>query len=400
MNKHINFLWGLSALVFSLVLPAHAEVDIQIHGFGSIGYIDTQDNNLYGESKDGTFEFNEIGLNVNAQLADNLRAGFQVFSRDLMDIDNNRAVIDWALLDYRYTDGHGIQVGKVKAPSGLYNDTRDYDFLRTKVFLPTSSYPESLRDFLQGAVGVALYGNFDFGNFGSLDYRGVYGNSDMSEDGGAVTLIEKESVLESVYDVDVERVMAGSLIWNTPLEGLRVGATINRLDNMVFSGYSTYKWAALAGMAGLDMPIGSSAHNHTDKYERMSFFAEYQYVDWIFAYEYQQSDLIYELEELTFLPQAMQRNMGYYLSVEYQGFENIGLAVTWDNAKRNDSLDPSNRRGAEDIYFSARYDFSSQWLIKAEYHRVDGTVLLSEGDNPDGMKEDWGYLAIKTTYNF
>ncbi|MCP4404356.1 MAG: hypothetical protein GY801_44530 [bacterium] len=127
--------FGMTVVLLFLagVGTAHAfdSDGIEIHGFASTGYIKTDQNNYLVLSEDGSFEFNEAGLNVTTSLSENIRVGMQLFSRDLGDVGNNNIELDWAFLDYQRNEALGLRLGRIKIPMGLYNDTRDDDMLRT-----------------------------------------------------------------------------------------------------------------------------------------------------------------------------------------------------------------------------------------------------------------------------
>ena len=44
--------------------------DVDIHGFISQGYLNTSNNYFYGDTVDGSFEFNEFGINFSENLTD------------------------------------------------------------------------------------------------------------------------------------------------------------------------------------------------------------------------------------------------------------------------------------------------------------------------------------------
>ncbi len=144
--------------------------EIEIHGFASTGYIKTDHNNYLVLSEDGSFEFNEAGLNVTTALSENLRVGVQLFSRDLGDVGNNDIELDWALLDYHWNEALGLRVGRIKIPMGLYNDTRDYDLLRTSILLPQGLYNVYFREAEIAYQGAGLYGNLALAAGGRLGY--------------------------------------------------------------------------------------------------------------------------------------------------------------------------------------------------------------------------------------
>ena len=170
---------------------------IDVHGFVSQGYLYTKDNNyLANNSSDGTFGFNEAGINFSKQLTDKLRIGLQIFTHDLGAIGNNEIILDWAFADYRWKDWAGLRVGRIKAPHGLYNETRDMDMLRTSIFLPQSVYFEVYRDTMSSINGVGVYGDIPTGVAGMFSYYLLVGTSDVDGDDsvGAVRQFDSSGI--------------------------------------------------------------------------------------------------------------------------------------------------------------------------------------------------------------
>ena len=182
-------------IVFSLHYPGVAlcaefpEIlweKFDVHGFLSQGFLLSEHNNFYADTEDGTFQFNETGVNFLTNLTDRLHVGMQLFSRDLGDISNNEILLDWAYGDYRWKDEFGIRAGKIKVPYGLYNETRDIDAVRTGIFLPQSIYAETERDLFNSAYGIDVYGYLDLKSWGYLSYQAQYGGKDVTKDSGMV----------------------------------------------------------------------------------------------------------------------------------------------------------------------------------------------------------------------
>ncbi len=151
----------LFTLCFGLIPDAHAfDTDqIQIRGFISQGYLISDQNDFYfAETEDGTFQFNEFGINFSAEPTDNLRLGLQLLSRDLGKFGNSEIELDWAFGDYRFRNWMGVRVGKMKRPVGLYNQSRDIDAVRTSILLPSSLYNEAFRNPTLATTGIGLYG--------------------------------------------------------------------------------------------------------------------------------------------------------------------------------------------------------------------------------------------------
>ncbi len=72
-------------LILFFTHPAFASDDygeVDIHGFISQGYMKSSDYNFYlAETEDGTFQFNEMGINFSTELTDSLRLGMQFFAK-------------------------------------------------------------------------------------------------------------------------------------------------------------------------------------------------------------------------------------------------------------------------------------------------------------------------------
>ena len=202
--------------------------DIEIHGFASTGYMKSTDNNFLLSSEDGSFEFNEAGINFSTALNENIRIGLQLYSFDNGNIGNNDINLDWAFLDYKWKNELGVRLGKIKTPLGLYNEVRDYDMLRTSILMPQSVYYRYLRETSIGYQGGGIYGNVFLNRFGSLSYDLIYGTMEMASDGGISKFLTTEE--RSFNSGKIDYVAGGRIRWNTPLKGLLFAASIYQLE--------------------------------------------------------------------------------------------------------------------------------------------------------------------------
>lgn len=194
--KNMTTIFSVLLALLLLPMPLAAydlNEKIQLHGFASQGYLDSAGNNFLSDSLDGTFAFNEIGLNLNLRFSDQLRFGGQILSRKMGSYGDNSIRLDWGLADYRFQDWAGIRAGKVKIPLGLYNTERDSDFLRPMIFLPQSIYDETRRDTWLAHWGGELYGNVAREAFGDFDYKLFYGRIKYEGDS-----VYHDSTLDSI----------------------------------------------------------------------------------------------------------------------------------------------------------------------------------------------------------
>lgn len=137
---------------------------LQLHGFASQGWVTTDDNNFFGPSSDGngSFEFTEIGVNASLRPHEDLLVSAQVLSRRAGgDGDDARPELDHGLLDYQAVSEPGrtagVQIGRVKNPFGLYNQTRDMPFTRPGILLPQSIYFDRARSLALASDGGNVY---------------------------------------------------------------------------------------------------------------------------------------------------------------------------------------------------------------------------------------------------
>jgi hypothetical protein len=412
-----------SLVALLLLLPCSAFAlefgKLRINGFLSQGYMESQDNNfLDPDSMDGTFEINEIGLTVNSALTDKLSAGAQLLSRDLGPDGNNDLTLDWAYVGYHATDWAGIRAGKLKLPIGLYNETRDSDFLRPMAFLPQSIYDEMQRSFITSAYGASLYGNIPAGSIGDFDYQLFYGEMDIDEDNFLVDVGLKEEgiglIVDGIsggmasvnsFDYEADKTLAASLIYNTPLDGLRFGLSYFKSEGK-FDVTIDNPFAALdPGLAMLDM-LDYDVDAAYDPLVVVS--AEYAHPLFTVSAEYMERDNEISAQGLApllgsqaqFVPDT---SMGWYVmgTVQVPQVEGLSVSALYDvfYLDKDNTSETNVNSYRKDLGLGARYDINANWLVKAEWHTVEGAALNMDIVN-DGQEDDWSYFIVKTSFNF
>ena len=381
---------------------------VDIHGFISQGYLYTLNNNWMGDTKDGTWQFNELGINFTSMLTQRLRIGMQFFARDIGEIGNDEIVIDWAFADYILRDWLGIRIGQMKNPYGFYGESRDIDFLRNSVFLPQTIYYEGVRDSYSQTKGAGIYGNIDTGTIGLFKYLALYGITSIDLDSGTAMLFEEKTttgistaifpltltnVVLSNSDVDITYTI--NLEWTTPLEGLRIGANFTRIDyNFDFSYTITSPFLPsdimIADTIKLDQEL------------------------WIASIEYTWADLILTAEFLrTYIGNFAVHGQAWYAMASYRLSDWFALGGSYGENYENEDDKDGNAASWEKSYYAytktaaffARFDINDHWLMKAEYQYNDGVNLLSRRNNIDAsgnvvFERIWHFIALKITFNF
>ncbi|MFT5315860.1 MAG: hypothetical protein ACI9UK_001694 [Candidatus Krumholzibacteriia bacterium] len=417
-------LTGLLALMLAGAAVAASPSDLlQINGFVSQGYLNTWDNNyLIPRSVNGSAEFTEAAITVVAQPQDKLRVGIQLLARNFGDTGNGFVSVDWAYGDYRWRDWMGVRAGKVKMPFGFYNEGRDVDMLRTSIFLPQSIYNETMRDFILAYEGVGIYGNVSLGSWGEGDYhvfggtlnvpdptRGfwadVYNSAGVlledeiseliSEDLGAPATATFYQNTDQV--VSFPWIYGGGITWDTPLEGLRLGAS-GLQGRFNFQGNVRYDVLVDRGAGSLEYLPATLRMDETTKINHIAVFgAEYLRDSWGLASEYYHEDI------------GNGTRYGWYAQVDWQAADRWALGAYYSIGQGDDDDFegvglPDYYEWQKDLTLSLRIDLTDHWLFKVEHHTIDGVGGVSwdslEEEISDPREQHWGMFSAKTTFHF
>lgn len=361
-----------------------------VHGFISQGYLHSGDNNVFADTKEGTFQFNEIGLNFSTDVTDRLRIGLQLFSRDLGDLGNNKIELDWAYGDYRWRDWLGFRAGKIKMPYGFYNETRDIDLLRTTVFLPASIYYEGERDIVNALQGVGVYGDFTVKWFGSLSYQFQWGQQDVVEDGSTAKYQadQEQTVVAAIEEIDLGTIYTSSLEWETPIPGLRFKKFFMTSDHSL-------EIRMIEEDSKDEEHDSTLSSRRTENIETVILSGEYTWNALTVATEYVTS---------------RKGKEGYYASLSYRVNDWLECGLYYsvfypdkddkDGSKLDAQERPTHQAWQKEWVLTSRFDINDHWTWKIEGHLINGSGQILSDDNPGGLDENSYLLAVKTTYHF
>jgi len=409
--RSIGFLFSSGLLVLAPTLSHALDLGpVNINGFVSQGYLNSAGNNFLSKSIDGTTQYNEIALTVSSQVTDKFRLGMQLLSRDLGSTGNNEVRLDWGFGDYHFNDLVGIRAGKVKLPMGLYNEGRDSDFMRPMVFLPQSVYDENKRDLLVAYKGVGLYGNVPVGSAGDLDYHVYAGSIDYFSDSGQAkgvrqqmqSMAQKSGRTLSGNEFNNRYVYGGSVIYNTPLDGLRFGGSVFNGKTDFDISLTTYA----ANSSGAIVPTVTAYKGYGNMKNNVVASVEYASPYFTIASEYIQFKAIKEFGFATPAPSGISDGWYVLLSVPVNQFTFSGLYDVFyedRNDRHGDRLGAQGMKNYQawrkDLGLALRYDFNSNWAIKTEYHYLDGAAIGTAAHNT-GVVRYWNYFAAKVSFNF
>ncbi|HEY2728824.1 MAG TPA: hypothetical protein VGK52_02720 [Polyangia bacterium] len=384
-RRWVRSLLGAASLVLAAPTAARATEpaadahgrDIQFHGFVSQGFLKTTANDYLVDSSRGSSEFSEAGFNATAQLTDKLRVGLQLFAFDLGAIGNFTVKADWYYLDYRVRDWLGVRAGRLKIAYGLYNDVSDIDAARAPALLPSSVYPFTNREYLLAQTGGELYGYARLGRGGALEYRAY---------AGAVPLEvpPQTGVAVPITGIGVPYIAGFRLMWETPLDGLRIG------------GSGVYLRVEATGM--LPPPLATLTAK-ANEYAGLGS-AEYAAHDLLLAAEYGQTRVENHYNPML-VPDATVVSEGGYVMSAYRARPWLQPAVYYSLVYPNRNIRDGRENVQHDVSGTLRFDINEFWIVKLEAHYMRGTASLAGAPQMRAvLPENWGLFVLKTTAYF
>ncbi len=377
-------------LVLLLSLSGHAEPiattaalpdpgEVQVHGLVSQGFILSTGSNYLAESMKGSFEFSEAALNASIAPTDTLTIGMQLFTRDLGPIGNYTVKFDWFQLDWHPSDVFGIRAGRVRMPFGLYNTISDYDPARVSVLLPSSLYPTTSRDYLLAVTGGAIYGVFDLGPVGHLNYSGY---------GGAI-YIDPDTTQGILLDVPYTT--GGQLLWETPVPGLSLAGSVLAAE---LDGTIPVVDPKLGTVTGLAVELPAVLAVASLQYLRGGV---------VVAAEYLRQHSTLHSDDQSLYPDTEQTGEGYYVlaTVETTEWLTLGAyySASFPDVRTRDELTSVQH----DVAATLRFDVNPYWLLKLEGHYMHGVGATLTTLNDTAIEDrptDWAVGLVKTTAYF
>lgn len=373
----------------------HASGDLQIHGFASQAFITTSDNNVFGNSDDdGSFGFTEIGLNALVRPLPRLQISAQGLSRRAGKGNSGIPRLDFAFADYRIfskeANQFGIRAGRLKNPFGFYNDTRDVAFTRPSILLPQSIYFDRTRNLGLSADSVQLYGETSHPTFGSF-----------STQFGIIRPI--------VHDRDTELAFLGDQRGKLSPEASFIGRGIYESSNNRFRLAVSGIWLNTDYEQGAEDKLAPGSIQFSPIYVS----AQYNSERWSLTSEYALRHFKYTnfngsiFEGLDFFGESYYLQGVYRFNSKWEALLRYDVLFT-DRADR-DGKEWAAKTGAvphsrfaKDLTVGLTWNVTPEFMLRAEYHRVNGTAWLSTLDNPNQSETNrhWNLFAIQASFRF
>ena len=380
---------------------------VQVHGFFSQGFIYTSDNNwLSMNTSQGSGAMTDMGLNLSSQLTEKLRVGAQVYDHNLGQLGQWHPSLDWAVVDYRFTNWLGVRGGKVKTTFGLYNDSQDMDFLHVFALLPQSVYSADIRDTTIAHAGGDIYGNIVLPNHASdLSYTVYAGHRRDSIYSGYPYLISQWDT----HLTDMGGLQYGTdLRWNLPVRGVLVGASRMNQDISAHGRFFDF----FNPSNGVIPYFESSKTDWSNQ-----FFGEFQRGPLTIDSEYRR--YLRDQIVLNNTSEDISDVRGRYISGAYRISKKLSAGSYYSHYTVTEALGgalaqiaPNSRATGlpenhiYDKVVSMRFNVNRFWNIKVEGHFMDGFAHVGypagfyPKNNVNGFLRETNALVVKTSFYF
>jgi hypothetical protein len=375
-------------------MPAVA-VDYQVHGYAAQGFVYSDDNNVFGESSDGSFDYYEAGLNASVQVHSRLIFSAQGAIRDAGISDDGTLRLDYAVADYRFLEGvHttlGVRAGKVKNPLGFYNETRDVIFTRPSILMPVGySDNQNQRSLVFTAPGAQVYGTQIWGRH-ELSFTATHSFDHDVRRSDERLLIDLGGL---PFDLHIED------SWNAQIMDSIGGGRWQFAVSHFFGRFDlrTPQTVQVAGRFDVSITLFSARFN-ADKFSITAEYATNPNKD------------VVTIGGAPYLRTSVTGDGGY-LQGEYRINSSWG-AFARAEAQFSDRGDRSGRayvaanpgasrasRKTSAFVVGANWRYGEHWGVWGEYHWINGTSQLQKLENPQPLVEHWSLLMLMAGYKF
>jgi len=271
------------------------------------------------------------------------------------------------------------------------------------IIMPQSVYNIAIKDFTFALSGLFIYGTLPLGPVGSLEYQAYVGATNNTTFGDGIDLRNK-------------RTEGGQLIWETPLWGLRLGATIGHtvmsVDTELDLDLETVQALTAQGFFPSDFN-GLITISYTNLIG-ITWFLEYNAYDVLVTVEYSRRNGDTK-SNVDFLHMPGMHDEGFYALAAYRfldwlqvgAYYSIFHPLVHDRKGTSEAFKFSHEAWERDLALTIRFDVKEFWLFKLEGHYMDGTANLtsptssvSSITNSEGLERRFGLFLVKTTLSF
>lgn len=334
----------------------------------------SSDYNFLSRSDDRvSLDLWEAGVLFSATMTNDLSFSAQLLGRKVSEFSDEDVRVDYAFLSYPfyrdYQQTFGVRLGRIRSSYGFYNETRDIPHTRTGIVMPQSVYFDMTRNSFFSSDGIEFYGFRDFGEFSDQRLAFQVFISQPVEDKDET----QEGASLRASELDGDKGLLAKLSYGSEIEGFRVAFTYYRPEYDVAVSVPI----TVSPMISLD-------EDHASFYsENLVTSLEYNTLDWSLTAEYIRHKFFTKIPVLNSVPGFTAEKAFYEEAYYLQALKRINQQ--WESYVRYDFTE---LRGAEsdatdfrDINLGISFRPDEHWLIRSEFHYIQGRARLFKRDN-------------------
>jgi hypothetical protein len=397
MLSKLGHLWWqfyLALVVFGFCPSAYAS-GANWHGFASQGIIQGQDSNFVNDEGKSSLQLTELGLNGSMSLSPTLRVAGQLVYLNGGNRYPEGGRLDYLFLDWKVVSSANWQIdlhlGRYKNFHWLYSAIRDVPHTRPSIVLPQSVYFDSFRDVAVGSDGLAVLASTANGS-GEWDINWSYGQS-------AVSRKQMYNFFSDAATGEIKQdfVHQFSTFWRPKLSNSQWGISLLDSDFIYTAGVDDLLISGLATTRRLML-------SYRFESERWDFAAEFMQERVIFK------NLIFAGFSNDNVGEGGYLQSRYFINSDTTALFRIDLMDT-NNKDRSGFQLQASSKGLVPDYFAYQdqatiglsWEFSENWRLQGEFHRVKGTARLAPILIPDtqiNTDKYWNIWALHLMYWF
>jgi hypothetical protein len=215
-------IFALGAALPAALSAQSTDSPVTIHGFLTQGVARSTQTPLFGIDTASTTDYRSAALQVRYAMseADNflIQLSHRRMGRSLLNTQQPDVAVDWVFYQRQFA-GADVKLGRVPMPRGIYNEVRDVGTVLPFYRAPYNYYTEGMETVDGGAVryqhGLGRGFGLDVAAFaGGFDFKQL----SFSTSTGQMIILSSRA----------ELAVGGNVWLNTPVTGVRVGASGQR----------------------------------------------------------------------------------------------------------------------------------------------------------------------------
>jgi len=360
--------------------------------FASQSVIYTNDYDFLSESDDNlSLDMWEAGVLFTTDVYQRLRFSAQLLGRKVSEYSDEDIRLDYAFFSYPfYQSGKstlGLRLGRIRSSYGFYNETRDIPHTRTGIVMPQSVYFDQTRNSFYSADGIEFFGFHDFDD-NRLSMQVFFSRPIADKDEAQEAADLRPKNLKGDQSILVK------LGLGNEFEGWRAAVTYFRPEYDVDVSFA------------VPFPPFSVADNEASFYsESVVTSLEYNEFSWSVTLEYLRHKFQTHIPQVGALGLGESRSDYYEEAYYVQGLYRMN--EQWEGYLRYDSsqLRGNNNQAFpggyfDDINVGIAYRPDGHWLVRAEFHYIEGLARLLDRDNALTSDRYWTAAMFQVAYRW